>query len=287
VFFAERWEFKQTGADASYPDISPSPSLRFSAGAVGKIVRSALSTSGTRCDGGPDRRIALSIAATMVAVHRWYMLVVYDSPPPPSPLNPPTTKTRFFHPSTPPFCFKHSHAALVVISWDRHDHRRDGGVIANAAAAIKRIPRVPTLSQPRDMIWRIGRASVRRPMFHLFTPVFQSTPLHRRGSIIVRLASRAKQSGRGRTRRGPARDYVPHVLVGTLAIRSVLPPFSGFSARTRSSARFRKGPRAMYGLALFTAFLPGFKCCGSSSSFSLGKTEKRSRAGWDGRSVGG
>ena len=108
------------------------------------------------------------------------------------------------------------------------------------------------------MIMAVGLASVQAAMFHLFTHAFFKALLFLgAGAIIVDAASRAEHLEDGRARGHDLGSPSLHFLVGTLALIGC-PPFSGFFSKDAILGLAYEKNRAIFWLALFTAFLTAF-----------------------------
>src|SRR4051812_1803725 len=201
-------------------------------GAVGKSAQFPLHVWLPDAMEGPTPISALIHAATMVAAGV-YMLVRVG------------------------FLVQSSSDALNVIAWIGTITAVMAALIATQQDDIKRILAYSTLSQLGYMIMAVGLASGEAAMFHLFTHAFFKALLFLgAGSVIVALHHEQniwKMGGLA----GRLKVTFGTFLVGTLALIGC-PPFSGFFSKDIILAlAYEKNP-AIFGLALFTAFLTAF-----------------------------
>src|SRR5436189_4639435 len=201
-------------------------------GAVGKSAQFPLHVWLPDAMEGPTPISALIHAATMVAAGV-YMLVRVG------------------------FLVQASPDALCVIAWIGTITAVMAALIATQQDDIKRILAYSTLSQLGYMIMAVGLASGEAAMFHLFTHAFFKALLFLgAGSVIVALHHEQniwKMGGQGRNL------FLTFVTfaVGMLALIGC-PPFAGFFSKDAIlSLSYNRSP-AIFGLALFTAFLTAF-----------------------------
>jgi NADH-quinone oxidoreductase subunit L len=155
------------------------------------------------------------------------------------------------------FLFEASPQALSVIAWIGTITAVMAGLIATQQNDIKRILAYSTLSQLGYMIMAVGLASRQAAMFHLFTHAFFKALLFLgAGSIIVMLHHEQNIWKMGGLAGRLGITFLTF-LVGTFALIG-LPPFSGFFSKDAILALAYEKDRAIFWLALFTAFLTAF-----------------------------
>src|SRR3954470_2318955 len=223
---------QELGRITSYPGYLTVAALLIFCGAMGKSAQFPLHVWLPDAMEGPTPISALIHAATMVAAGV-YMLVRVS------------------------FLFQASTEALWVISWIGTITAVMAGLIATQQNDIKRILAYSTLSQLGYMIMAVGLASGEAAMFHLFTHAFFKALLFLgAGSIIIMLHHEQniwKMGGLA----GRLKVTFGTFLIGTLALIGC-PPFSGFFSKDIILAlAYEKNP-AIFGVALFTAFLTAF-----------------------------
>src|SRR5438094_607819 len=201
-------------------------------GAVGKSAQFPLHVWLPDAMEGPTPISALIHAATMVAAGV-YMLVRVG------------------------FLVQASPDALGVIAWIGTITAVMAALIATQQDDIKRILAYSTLSQLGYMIMAVGLASGEAAMFHLFTHAFFKALLFLgAGSVLVALHHEQdiwKMGGQGRNL------FLTFITfgVGMLALIGC-PPFAGFFSKDAIlSLAYNRNP-AIFGVALFTAFLTAF-----------------------------
>ena len=201
-------------------------------GAVGKSAQFPLHVWLPDAMEGPTPISALIHAATMVAAGV-YMLVRVG------------------------FLVQASPVALGVIAWIGTITAVMAALIAIQQDDIKRILAYSTLSQLGYMIMAVGLASGEAAMFHLFTHAFFKALLFlAAGSVLVALHHEQniwKMGGQGRNL------FLTFVTfgIGMLALIGC-PPFAGFFSKDAIlSLAYNRNP-AIFGVALFTAFLTAF-----------------------------
>jgi NADH-quinone oxidoreductase subunit L len=201
-------------------------------GAVGKSAQFPLHVWLPDAMEGPTPISALIHAATMVAAGV-YMLVRVG------------------------FLVQASPVALGVIAWIGTITAVMAALIAIQQDDIKRILAYSTLSQLGYMIMAVGLASGEAAMFHLFTHAFFKALLFlAAGSVLVALHHEQniwKMGGQGRNL------FLTFVTfgIGMLALIGC-PPFAGFFSKDAIlSLAYNRNP-AIFGFALFTAFLTAF-----------------------------
>ena len=150
-----------------------------------------------------------------------------------------------------------SPVALAVIAWIGTITAVMAALIATQQDDIKRILAYSTLSQLGYMVMAVGLASGEAAMFHLFTHAFFKALLFLgAGSVLVALHHEQniwKMGGQGRNL------FLTFVTfgIGMLALIGC-PPFAGFFSKDAIlSLAYNRNP-AIFGLALFTAFLTAF-----------------------------
>src|SRR5881394_3422922 len=216
----------------SYPDFLTISALLIFCGAVGKSAQFPLHVWLPDAMEGPTPISALIHAATMVAAGV-YMLVRIG------------------------FLIEAAPVALSVIAWIGTITAVMAALIATQQNDIKRILAYSTLSQLGYMVMAVGLASGEAAMFHLFTHAFFKALLFLgAGSVLVALHHEQniwKMGGQGRNL------FLTFVTfgVGMLALIGC-PPFAGFFSKDAIlSLAYNRNP-AIFGLALFTAFLTAF-----------------------------
>jgi NADH-quinone oxidoreductase subunit L len=201
-------------------------------GAVGKSAQFPLHVWLPDAMEGPTPISALIHAATMVAAGV-YMLVRVG------------------------FLVQASPVALAVIAWIGTITAVMAGLIAAQQDDIKRILAYSTLSQLGYMVMAVGLASGEAAMFHLFTHAFFKALLFLgAGSVLVALHHEQniwKMGGQGRNL------FLTFVTfgIGMLALIGC-PPFAGFFSKDAILALAYNRNPAIFGLALFAAFLTAF-----------------------------
>jgi NADH-quinone oxidoreductase subunit L len=216
----------------SYPEYLTIAALLIFCGAVGKSAQFPLHVWLPDAMEGPTPISALIHAATMVAAGV-YMLVRAG------------------------FLFEASPEALWVIAWIGTITAVMAGLIATQQNDIKRILAYSTLSQLGYMVMAVGLASGQAAMFHLFTHAFFKALLFLgAGSIIVMLHHEQNIWKMGGLAGRLGITFLTF-LVGTFALIG-LPPFSGFFSKDLILALAYEKNRAIFWLALFTAFLTAF-----------------------------
>jgi NADH-quinone oxidoreductase subunit L len=216
----------------SYPEYLTVAALLIFCGAVGKSAQFPLHVWLPDAMEGPTPISALIHAATMVAAGV-YMLVRVG------------------------FLFEASPQALSVIAWIGIITAVMAGLIATQQDDIKRILAYSTLSQLGYMVMAVGLASGQAAMFHLFTHAFFKALLFLgAGSIIVMLHHEQNIWKMGGLAGRLGITFLTF-LVGTFALIG-LPPFSGFFSKDLILALAFEKNRAIFCLALFTAFLTAF-----------------------------
>jgi NADH-quinone oxidoreductase subunit L len=216
----------------SYPGYLTIAALLIFCGAVGKSAQFPLHVWLPDAMEGPTPISALIHAATMVAAGV-YMLVRVG------------------------FLIQASPQALWVISWVGTVTALMAALIATQQDDIKRILAYSTLSQLGYMIMAIGLASGQAAMFHLFTHAFFKALLFLgAGSIIVMLHHEQNIWKMGGLAGRLGITFLTF-MVGTFALIG-LPPFSGFFSKDAILAVAYEKDRAIFWLALSTAFLTAF-----------------------------
>jgi NADH-quinone oxidoreductase subunit L len=201
-------------------------------GAVGKSAQFPLHVWLPDAMEGPTPISALIHAATMVAAGV-YMLVRVG------------------------FLVQASPVALAVIAWIGTITAVMAALIAIQQDDIKRILAYSTLSQLGYMVMAVGLASGEAAMFHLFTHAFFKALLFLgAGSVLVALHHEQniwKMGGQGRNL------FLTFITfgIGMLALIGC-PPFAGFFSKDAILALAYNRNPAIFGLALFTAFLTAF-----------------------------
>jgi NADH-quinone oxidoreductase subunit L len=230
VVFSEINE--QLGRLTSYPGYLTITALLIFCGAVGKSAQFPLHVWLPDAMEGPTPISALIHAATMVAAGV-YMLVRVG------------------------FLIQASAEALWVIAWIGTVTAVMAALIATQQNDIKRILAYSTLSQLGYMIMAVGLASGQAAMFHLFTHAFFKALLFLcAGAIIVMLHHEQNIWKMGGLAGRLGITFLTF-LIGTLALIG-FPPFSGFFSKDAILALAYEKERAIFWLALFTAFLTAF-----------------------------
>ena len=230
VVFSEMSQ--QLARITSYPDFLTIAVLLTFCGAVGKSAQFPLHVWLPDAMEGPTPISALIHAATMVAAGV-YMLVRVG------------------------FLIQASGQALWVISWIGTITALMAALIATQQNDIKRILAYSTLSQLGYMIMAVGLASGQAAMFHLFTHAFFKALLFLgAGSIIVMLHHEQNIWKMGGLAGRLGITFLTF-LIGTFALIG-LPPFSGFFSKDAILALAYEKDRAIFWLALSTAFLTAF-----------------------------
>src|SRR3984893_1845311 len=223
---------QQLGRITSYPGYLTVAALLVFSGAVGKSAQFPLHVWLPDAMEGPTPISALIHAATMVAAGV-YMLV----------------RVGFLIQAAP--------QALSIIAWIGTITAVMAALIATQQNDIKRILAYSTLSQLGYMVMAVGLASGEAAMFHLFTHAFFKALLFLgAGSIIVMLHHEQNIWKMGGLAGRLGITFLTF-LVGTLALIG-LPPFSGFFSKDAILALAYEKNRAIFWLALFTAFLTAF-----------------------------
>jgi NADH-quinone oxidoreductase subunit L len=230
VVFSEMNE--EIGRITSYPGFLTISALLIFCGAVGKSAQFPLHVWLPDAMEGPTPISALIHAATMVAAGV-YMLVRVS------------------------FLIQASAEALWVIAWIGTITAVMSALIATQQNDIKRILAYSTLSQLGYMIMAVGLASGQAAMFHLFTHAFFKALLFLcAGAIIVMLHHEQNIWKMGGLAGRLGITFLTF-LVGTLALIG-FPPFSGFFSKDAILLLAYEKDRAIFWLALFTAFLTAF-----------------------------
>src|SRR5256885_864392 len=225
-------------------------------GAVGKSAQFPLHVWLPDAMEGPTPISALIHAATMVAAGV-YMLVRIG------------------------FLIEASEEALWVIAWIGTITAVMAALIATQQNDIKRILAYSTLSQLGYMIMAVGLASGQAAMFHLFTHAFFKALLFLgAGSIIVMLHHEQNIWKMGGLAGRLGITFLTF-LVGTFALIG-LPPFSGFFSKDAILVLAYEKDRAIFWLALSTAFLTAFYMLRLVVVVFFGKPRSdRARAGFE------
>src|SRR3977135_2589564 len=201
-------------------------------GAVGKSAQFPLHVWLPDAMEGPTPISALIHAATMVAAGV-YMLVRVG------------------------FLVQASPDALCVIAWIGTITAVMAALIATQQDDIKRILAYSTLSQLGYMIMAVGLASGEAAMFHLFTHAFFKALLFLgAGSVLVALHHEQNIWKMGGLAGRLGITFLTF-MVGTFALIG-LPPFSGSYSKDAILALAYEKNRAIFWVALFTAFLTAF-----------------------------
>jgi NADH-quinone oxidoreductase subunit L len=223
---------EELGRITSYPGYLTITALLIFCGAVGKSAQFPLHVWLPDAMEGPTPISALIHAATMVAAGV-YMLVRVS------------------------FLIQASAEALWVIAWIGTITAVMAALIATQQNDIKRILAYSTLSQLGYMIMAVGLASGQAAMFHLFTHAFFKALLFLcAGAIIVMLHHEQNIWKMGGLAGRLGITFLTF-LVGTLALIG-FPPFSGFFSKDAILVLAYEKDRAIFWLALFTAFLTAF-----------------------------
>src|SRR5438045_6441047 len=225
-------------------------------GAVGKSAPFPLHVWLPDAMEGPTPISALIHAATMVAAGV-YMLV----------------RVGFLIQAAP--------QALSIIAWIGTITAVMTALIATQQNDIKRILASSSLWQPGYMIMAIGLASGQAAMFHLFTHAFFKALLFLgAGSIIVMLHHEQNIWKMGGLAGRLGITFLTFV-VGTLALIGLW-PFSGFFSKDAILALAYEKDRAIFWLALSTAFLTAFYMLRLVVVVFFGKPRSdRARAGFE------
>src|SRR5437762_182328 len=217
---------------ASHPAFVTIAALLIFCGAIGKSAQFPLHVWLPDAMEGPTPISALIHAATMVAAGV-YMLVRVA------------------------FVIQASHTALLVVAWIGTITAVMAALIATQQNDIKRILAYSTLSQLGYMMMAVGLASNDAAMFHLFTHAFFKALLFLgAGSVIVMLHHEQDIWKMGGLSRKLPITFVTFA-VGALALIGC-PPFSGFFSKDAILALAYETNRAIFWVALFTAFLTAF-----------------------------
>src|SRR5881227_1954959 len=201
-------------------------------GAVGKSAQFPLHVWLPDAMEGPTPISALIHAATMVAAGV-YMLVRVG------------------------FLVQASPDGLCVIAWIGTITAVMAALIATQQDDIKRILAYSTLSQLGYMIMAVGLASGEAAMFHLFTHAFFKALLFLgAGSVLVMLHHEQNIWKMGGLSRNLFLTFITFG-VGMLALIGC-PPFAGFFSKDAILALAFEKDRAIFWLALSTAFLTAF-----------------------------
>ncbi len=216
----------------SNPGYLATAALLIFCGAVGKSAQFPLHVWLPDAMEGPTPISALIHAATMVAAGV-YMLARVG------------------------FIIQASPTALEVIAWIGTISAVLAAFMATQQDDIKRILAYSTVSQLGYMVMAIGLASNEAAMFHLFTHAFFKALLFlAAGSVIVMLHHEQNIWKMG----GLAKNLPITFLtfsVGALALIGC-PPFSGFFSKDAILALAYQRDRAIFMVALLTAFLTAF-----------------------------
>src|SRR6266481_4507071 len=216
----------------SYPTFLMIVALLIFCGAVGKSAQFPLHVWLPDAMEGPTPISALIHAATMVAAGV-YMLVRVA------------------------FIIQASQTALVIVAWIGTLTAVMAALIATQQDDIKRILAYSTLSQLGYMIMAVGLASSEAAMFHLFTHAFFKALLFlAAGSVIVMLHHEQNIWKMGGLSRNLPITFLTFS-VGALALIAC-PPFSGFFSKDAILALAYQRDRAIFMVALLTAFLTAF-----------------------------
>src|SRR4051812_45721675 len=223
---------QQLARITSYPEFLTVAVLLIFCGAVGKSAQFPLHVWLPDAMEGPTPISALIHAATMVAAGV-YMLVRVG------------------------FLIEASPQALSVIAWIGTITAVMAALIATQQNDIKRILAYSTLSQLGYMIMAVGLASGQAAMFHLFTHAFFKALLFLgAGSVVVMLHHEQNIWKMGGLAGRLGITFLTF-MVGTLALIG-LPPFSGFFSKDAILLLAYEKDRAIFWLALSTAFLTAF-----------------------------
>ena len=223
---------QQLARITSYPEYLTIAALLIFCGAVGKSAQFPLHVWLPDAMEGPTPISALIHAATMVAAGV-YMLVRVG------------------------FLFHASPQALGVISWIGTITAVMAGLIATQQNDIKRILAYSTLSQLGYMVMAVGLASGQAAMFHLFTHAFFKALLFLGAGSIIMMLHHEQNIWKMGGLAGRLGVTFLTFLIGTFALIG-LPPFSGFFSKDAILALAYEKNRAIFWLALFTAFLTAF-----------------------------
>ncbi len=223
---------QQLARIASYPDFLTAAVLLIFCGAVGKSAQFPLHVWLPDAMEGPTPISALIHAATMVAAGV-YMLVRVG------------------------FLIEASPQALWVIAWIGTITAILAALIATQQNDIKRILAYSTLSQLGYMIMAVGLASGQAAMFHLFTHAFFKALLFLGAGAIIVMLHHEQNIWKMGGLAGRLGITFLTFMVGTLALIG-LPPFSGFFSKDAILALAYEKDRAIFWIALTTAFLTAF-----------------------------
>ncbi len=223
---------QQLARITSYPDYLTIAALLIFCGAVGKSAQFPLHVWLPDAMEGPTPISALIHAATMVAAGV-YMLVRIG------------------------FLIDASPEALLVIAWIGTITAILAALIATQQNDIKRILAYSTLSQLGYMIMAVGLASGQAAMFHLFTHAFFKALLFLGAGAIIVMLHHEQNIWKMGGLAGRLGITFLTFLVGTLALIG-LPPFSGFFSKDAILLLAYEKDRAIFWLALATAFLTAF-----------------------------
>jgi NADH-quinone oxidoreductase subunit L len=230
VVFAEMNQ--QLARITSYPDFLTVTVLLIFCGAVGKSAQFPLHVWLPDAMEGPTPISALIHAATMVAAGV-YMLVRVG------------------------FLIQASPQALWVIAWIGTVTAILAALIATQQNDIKRILAYSTLSQLGYMIMAVGLASGQAAMFHLFTHAFFKALLFLGAGAIIVMLHHEQNIWKMGGLAGRLGITFLTFMIGTLALIG-LPPFSGFFSKDTILALAYEKDRAIFWIALTTAFLTAF-----------------------------
>src|SRR5216110_2866753 len=183
------------------------------------------------------------------------------------------------------FVIQSSQDALLVITWIGAVTATMSALIATQQDDIKRILAYSTLSQLGYMIMAVGLASGEAAMFHLFTHAFFKALLFlAAGSVIVMLHHEQNIWKMGGLAGRLGITFLTF-LVGTFALIGLW-PFSGFFSKDAILALAYEKDRAIFWLALSTAFLTAFYMLRLVVVVFFGKPRSdRARAGFEAPSV--
>src|SRR5216110_151248 len=179
------------------------------------------------------------------------------------------------------FVIQSSQDALLVITWIGAVTATMSALIATQQDDIKRILAYSTLSQLGYMIMAVGLASGEAAMFHLFTHAFFKALLFlAAGSVIVMLHHEQNIWKMGGLAGRLGITFLTF-LVGTFALIGLW-PFSGFFSKDAILALAYEKDRAIFWLALSTAFLTAFYMLRLVVVVFFGKPRSdRARAGFE------
>src|SRR3954464_14121712 len=244
----------------SYPGFLTVTVLLIFCGAMGKSAQFPLHVWLPDAMEGPTPISALIHAATMVAAGV-YMLVRVG------------------------FLIQASAQALSVIAWIGTITAVMAGLIATQQNDIKRILRYSTLSQLGYMIMAVGLASGEAAMFHLFTHAFFKALLFLGAGAIIVMLHHEQNIWKMGGLAGRLGITFLTFMVGTLALIG-LPPFSGFFSKDAILVLAYEKDRAIFWIALATAFLTAFYMLRLVTVVFFGKPRSdRARTGREARWV--